>query len=169
MRKTAYFVIFMLLTLATGCTEFDDRSEPCDENAFTTRAYALDSWTITDLMEADWQMTTDEISTAALEADLEGEWLGLGNSAHRRFIMDADKNYTIYEASSPNKWRKLRSGKYFVSCESHQGLMRLVLTLTMPEYDYAVYYHFEDGTLFLEEPEDGGESAMRFSRATPQT
>ena len=161
MKKLALFFGLCMLALTLGCAEFDDMNALCEENIWTTGTYALDPWT-THQMEDFWTMTTEEASTDALAQALEGEWLGLGNSSTRRIILNADKTYTIYEATGTNRWRKQRSGKYFVTTEPSNGLMRTVLNLTMPEYDYAVYYHFEDGVLFLEEPEDGGENAMRF-------
>ena len=160
MKNAAFFFALCMLALTLGCAEFDDMNALCDENEYHMGAYALDPWTIQ--MEDYWTMTTDDASTDALERALEGEWLGLGNSSTRRIIMNADKTYTIYEVVGTHKWRKQRSGKYFVTTEPSNGLIRTVLNLTMPEYDYAVYYHFENGVLFLEEPEDGGESAMRF-------
>ena len=161
MKKSALFFALCLLALTLGCAEFDGTNALCDENEWEMGAYALDSWT-QHPMEDFWTMTTEEASTEALERALEGEWIGLGNSSTRRIIMNADRTYTIYEATGTHKWRKQRSGKYFVTTEPSDGLIRTMLTLTLPEYDYVVYYHFEDGVLFLEEPEDGGENAMRF-------
>ncbi len=163
MKKPALFFALCLLTLTLGCAGFDEMDTLCETEDWNMGAYALDPWT-TAQMEDFWTMTTEDATTESLEQALEGEWLGQGNSSTRRIIMNADKTYTIYEAACAGKWRKQRSGRYFVTTEPSNGLIRQVLNLTMPEYDYAVYYHFENGALFLEEPEDGGESAMRFVR-----
>ncbi len=156
-------MLFLVVMAMTGCAELEEmevRRVECNCEEIG-RAMVVteedDEGAETMVMET----TSDETCVGLVQA-LHGTWNGLGEMENKRFSMNVDGSYTMWEKRR-EKWQRLDSGKYTVEYGIHRGLLRPILHLNSEVTDYVVRYHFSGSVLHLEEPSDG-EKTMRFER-----
>ncbi|MBQ9395100.1 MAG: hypothetical protein IJU23_06230 [Proteobacteria bacterium] len=154
------FSIFALVWIS-GCAEFDESESYRIQCGCGQSKEALLFAGETQVPEV-WTMDT---ACEALSQKLVGIWQGQNDSSDSKLILDETGHYKIFERVG-KKWVTKRLGKYWVEYEQFQGMLRPELHMILPGGDeYVVRYSLiNDNELHLEEPQDGGISAMVFLR-----
>ena len=155
-------ILFVLITVwICGCSEFDGNQSYRIQCGCGQSKEALLYAAETQIPEV-WTMDT---ACEALSQKLIGIWQGQNESSDSKLVLDETGQYKIFERVG-KKWTVKSFGKFWVEYEPFQEMLRPELHMILPGGDeYVVRYSLiNNDELHLEEPQDGGISAMVFLR-----
>lgn len=154
MTKTAGLLLGLILfcTMAS-CAEWDDLSTTdaiiCE--CLSNRLALMGESPSEEFSEMAFDIWDTSDACALLTQAIAGQWQGLGNASHLRYVFNPNGTYAL-KSPQHDTWRNIQTGKFWIEYGIHQGMYRAELHMTLPDADdYPTRFYVTGDNLVFEE------------------